>query len=138
MMIFLGCVSRSSCVEQTTVIAAKMGYPKTITKLRNRTDNWLRDYRISKSDHVQNLRSQDLELRAEGFTILSKYGYFELEKKIDNAFEQLYREFIAGIKKLDLEDASLKKKKAFVLLMIQKSEQKIEELHRKESSHFAN
>lgn len=135
--LFLGCGSWSYCVEQTAVIAAKMHYPETIAKLLNRTDNWLRDYRIGTSDSIQNLRSHDLDLRADEFTILLKDTYFELEKKIDAAFEQLNREFINGAKRLDLEDASLKTKKAFVMLMMQKSMQKIDALRKKERSYFA-
>lgn len=135
--LILGYGSWTYCVEQTAVIAAKMRYPAAISKLRNRTDNWLRKYRISMSDTIQNLRSHDFDLRAEVVTVNLKDTYFELEKKIDTVFEELNRQFIAGAQRLDLEDASLKTKKAFVVSMIKKSVQKIDELRKKESAYFA-
>ncbi len=52
-------------IDQTAVVAAKLGYPKEIVVLRSEADDFLRDLRIGMSLGVHDLRSKNLELRAD-------------------------------------------------------------------------
>ncbi len=125
-------------IERTSVIAAKMHYPQLIIRLRNQTDTFLAHVRIQMRIDVQNLRSKNLELRADEMAILSKDAYFELEKKIDATFEELSRIFITGAQKLDYDDAPLKAKQAFVSTMKKLAQEKVTKLLVKKANHAHN
>ncbi len=115
-------------LDRTTVVAGKVGYPQEMVKLRNQADDFLRDVRIRMTIGVQDLRSKDLDLRADEMTSLSKDAYFSLEKKIDDAFDDLSRQFVRGSNKLDDEEASIKEKQLFINKMSTIARQKLDSL----------
>lgn len=125
---FLAVPVLTHCLDRTTVVAGKMGYPKEINKLRSEADDFLRDARIRMAIGVQDLRSKNLELRADELTLLSKDAYFSLEKKIDDAFEDVSRQFVRGSNKLDDDEATIKEKELFINRMNTLARQKIEGL----------
>lgn len=119
---------RAYSEERTSVIASRMRYPQTIITLRNETDSFLRDLRIRMTLDVQELLATNHGLRAEEKTTLSKDAYFNLERKIDQAFEELSREYISGAKKLDATDASVNDKQDFIRHIRKKAQEKIDKL----------
>lgn len=120
--------STAFSIDRTPVVAGKLGYPQEIVKLRNKADDFLRDARIGMTLDVRDLRHDNLELRADELTLLDNDAYFTLENDIDNVFEQISRQFVAGSNKLDDDDASIAEKAQFVNRMKVLAQQTIDGL----------
>ncbi len=67
-------------------------------------------------------------------TLLSNDAYFALEKEIDDAFEDISRQFVRGANKLDDDEASFNEKAFFINRMKVLAQQKIDGLLKRKAT----